>query len=37
MKAFGRAGVGWRSHQVTRSLWSLRENHEAGTSEDCSE
>lgn len=37
MEAFGRAGVGQCCHQVTRSLWSPRENHEAGASEDRSE
>lgn len=34
---FGRAGVGQCYYQVTRRLWSPRENHEAGASEDCSE
>ena len=37
MEAFGRAGMGQCCHQVTRSLWSPRENHEAGASEDRSE
>lgn len=34
---FGRAGVGQCYYQVTKILWSPRENHEAGASEDCSE